>query len=144
MTLTIKQTILYFFIGLGILLNASLCMAEISVIVNPNNTNTITESDIKKIYLGKNKSFPDGSAVSPVDQKEGSKIRVTFGKTILNKSEKQLKPYWAKMLFTGKATPPRELADGFSVKEAVGRDSSAIGYIDSSIVDDSVKVIFSF
>lgn len=144
MKLTIKQAILTFVVVLGSAFYASLSMAEISVIVNPANRSAITEKDIKQIYLGKRHSFPDGGAVSAVDQKEGAADRTTFNSKVLGKSDKQMSTYWAQMLFTGKATPPRDGGDSFAVKDLVGKEPSAIGYIDSSAVDDSVRVVFTF
>ncbi|HEY0939693.1 MAG TPA: hypothetical protein VGE08_06315 [Steroidobacter sp.] len=42
-----------------------------------------------------------------------------------------------------KATPPKAVATGADVKMALAGDPKAIGYIDKSEVDDSVKVVFT-
>ena len=46
-------------------------------------------------------------------------------------------------MFTGKGTPPKEYAGNAEVKKAVAADPKAIGYIDKSAVDDTVKVILT-
>ena len=48
---------------------------------------------------------------------------------------------WSRLIFTGKATPPKELPDAAAVKKAVATDPKAIGYIDKSEVDSTVKVL---
>jgi len=48
-----------------------------------------------------------------------------------------------KLVFTGKATQPKEFASNAEVKKAVAADPKAIGYIDKSAVDDTVKVILT-
>ena len=58
------------------------------------------------------------------------------------KSESQLTSYWSKITFTGKGQPPQRESNDTSVKELVASNPNLIGYIDSSMVDDSVKVIF--
>jgi ABC-type phosphate transport system substrate-binding protein len=45
-------------------------------------------------------------------------------------------------VFTGKATPPKELPSSAEVVKAVSADPNAIGYIDKSAVDGSVKVVY--
>ncbi len=115
----------------------------IAVIVNPDNTNTLDQKAIAKLFLGKKKSFPDGSKATPIDQKTGSASKGVFVKAVLKKSNKQFKAYWAKQVFTGKGTPPKELGSDTAVKEYVANNVGAIGYIDAVQVDDSVKVVLT-
>ena len=118
--------------------------AEIAVIVNSANANAMTATDISRIFLGKKKSFPDGSSAIPVDQQEGTPIRETFVGTVLKKNEQQLKSYWAQRLFTGKGTPPKVISSSAEIKKLVAENPAIIGYIDSSELDNSVKAIYKF
>jgi hypothetical protein len=45
------------------------------------------------------------------------------------------------LVFSGKGQAPKELADNAAVKKAVATDPKAVGYIDKSAVDGSVKVV---
>jgi ABC-type phosphate transport system substrate-binding protein len=74
--------------------------------------------------------------------KEGSSTRTEFVTGILKKSEQQYKAYWAKLLFTGKGNPPKELESSADVKAEVAANKNAIGIIDVADVDDSVKVVY--
>lgn len=126
-------------------LASSLVNAEISVIVSSNNPNSsIDQSMVSKIFLGKSKSFPDGSQAVPIDQDDGSAARDSFNTTILGKSSSQLKSYWSRLIFTGKGTPPKQSGDDTAVKKLVADNPNIIGYIDSSAVDSSVKVVHKF
>ncbi|HUK01828.1 MAG TPA: hypothetical protein VLW26_06075, partial [Steroidobacteraceae bacterium] len=53
----------------------------------------------------------------------------------------QVKATWSRLIFTGKAQPPKEMADSAAVKKAVAADPKTIGYIEKSAVDGSVKVV---
>jgi ABC-type phosphate transport system substrate-binding protein len=131
--------------ALLISLAASTAFAEISVIVSASNPNsTMDQNTVSKIFLGKAKSFPDGSQALPVDQDEGSAVRETFNSTLLGKSASQLKSYWSRLIFTGKGTPPKPSGDDTAVKSIVANHPNIIGYIDSSAVDASVKVVHKF
>ena len=125
----------------------SLCsinaFADIAVIINPSNINTVDTDTIKKIYLGKSKSFSNGDKVNPVDQ-DGTSVADEFNDKVVGKSSSQLNAYWSKLIFTGKGTPPEKLASDQAVIDFVAANNDAIGYIDSSKVSDKVKVIATF
>lgn len=126
-------------------LASSLVNAEISVIVSSNNPNaSIDQSMVSKIFLGKSKSFPDGSQAVPIDQDDGSAARDSFNSTVLGKSSSQLKSYWSRLIFTGKGTPPKQSGNDAAVKKLVADNPNIIGYVDSSAVDSSVKVVHKF
>lgn len=108
--------------------------------LNPEQGVTIVQA--KKIFLGRSKSFPVGGYAVPVDHAKGSVIRNVFYKKVAGKSEVQLNMYWSKMIFSGKATPPLIITGGDSaVKAWVSKNPSGVGYINSSAVDQSVKVL---
>lgn len=119
-------------------------LAEIAVVVNPANSNVVSSDDLSRLFLGKAASFSDGTKAVPVNQSEGAAAREEFDSKVLNRSAAQLKAYWSKLVFTGKGTPPKELADDAAVKAAVAGEVGAIGYISSGSVDSSVKVIATF
>jgi ABC-type phosphate transport system substrate-binding protein len=48
---------------------------------------------------------------------------------------------WARIVFSSAGKPPQELKSGADVKKVISQTPNAIGYIEKSEVDDSVKVI---
>ncbi|MBJ7312098.1 hypothetical protein H7U20_18100 [Rugamonas sp. CCM 8940] len=120
---------------LGTTLSAS---AETVVIVSQKNPATRMFSEqASQFFLGKSAMF------TPVDQAESSAIRADFYHKVADKDPAQVKAIWSKLVFTGKATPPKEYSSDAEVKKAVAADPKAIGYINKNSVDDSVKVILS-
>ena len=69
--------------------------AEYVVIINPGIAADLSQQDVERLFLAKTKTFPDGSIAVPVNQQEGSNIRVTFDSRINGKNESQMKSYWA-------------------------------------------------
>lgn len=117
--------------------------AEIAIIVNKASSLTAAQaSEIQRVYLGKTQKI-DGTDVTPINQTKNTSLSDTFNKTVLSKSSNQVKAYWSKLIFTGKGTPPQELNNDIEVINAVRNDVSTIGYIDASLVDDSVNVILT-
>ena len=115
--------------------------ADIVVIVNPKNAAASLSADqVSAIYLGNTATFPDGAAAALADQPESAGIRGDFYQKATGRSASQVKATWARITFTGKGTPQKELKTDADVKAFVASDPKAIGYIDSSAVDGSVKV----
>jgi len=112
--------------------------AEIVVIVNPKNPATrMFGEQAAQFFIGKSSLF------TPVEYNDGVAIRNEFYSKVLQKEPAQVKAIWSKLVFTGKGTAPKEYKNAAEVKKAVADDVSAIGYIDKSQVDDSVKVILT-
>ena len=128
-------------VSLLISLLSSPAFSDVAIIVHPDNEITLDDKSIARIFLVKTKKFPNGNEAVPVDNQE---IKAQFDKEILKKSKSQLDSYWAKQVFTGKATPPTIVPNTDKVKELVASDPKVIGYIDAASVDDTVKVIFRF
>ena|SRR5688572_19809249 len=117
---------------------ASVATAEVVVVVHPSNpAASMSAEQVADVFLGKS------TALSPVDQPESSAVRGEFYQKVTGKDAAQVKALWTRLIFTGKATPPKEVAASADVKKAVGADAKAIGYIEKSAVDGSVKVVFT-
>jgi ABC-type phosphate transport system substrate-binding protein len=123
-------------------LGATHAHAEIVVIVNPKNpAASMTASQVAALYLGNANTFPDGGAVALSDQPESAGIRGDFYQKATGRSVSQVKATWARLTFTGKGAPPKELKTEADVKAFVASEPKAIGYVDASAVDGSVKAV---
>lgn len=117
--------------------------AALAIVAHPSNSVAgITLDDAQRIFLGKNGEFANGRRAAPVDQSPGTASRTKFMKSVIHKSEDELKGYWSKRMFSGKGQPPREVGDDAAVKAWVASNPDAIGYIDGKLMDGSVKVLF--
>jgi ABC-type phosphate transport system substrate-binding protein len=117
--------------------------AEMAVIVHPSASfASLTEDEVARIFLGKSKSFPGGAQAIPVNQDEGSAVREKFNETLCKKNASQYKAYWSQLVFTGKGTPPKDAGDDAAVKALIAANPNMIGYVDASVVDENVKVVF--
>ena len=113
-------------------------LAEVVVVVNPKAAESaLTKDQVAQFFLGKSTSM------TPIDQPDSAPVRAEFYKKVADKDAAQAKALWSKLVFTGKATMPKEVADSAGVKAAVAANPKAIGYIDKSAVDASVKVVLT-
>lgn len=127
------------FLGMSILAGASIAHAEMVLITHPSNSvSSLPQSQVSRLFLGQTSTFPNGSRATPLDVQGDTKAQ--FHRDVLKRQTEQVEKYWARMIFTGKAQPPREVK-AREVKAVVAETPGAISYIDSSQVDSSVKVI---
>jgi len=126
---------------MGLLL-ASVASAEIVVVVNKQNpVDSLNRRELVDLYMGRTQHYPNGTLVLRLDQAPDSDTRSQFYRSLVNKSVAEVNAYWARLLFTGRASPPQVLDNSASVLDAVRKNPNAIGYVDSRDVDNSVKVI---
>ncbi|MBE0362559.1 hypothetical protein PULV_a0075 [Pseudoalteromonas ulvae UL12] len=118
--------------------------AEVAIVVNTANANSLDQSAIAKIYLGKSKSFPSGDKIEFATLDDGHATTEEFNDKVLKKSSSQVNAYWSKLVFTGKGTPPKKLENDAAMLQFVASNPNAIGFVDAGKVDDSVKVIATF
>lgn len=120
----------------------NVAFAEIAVIANNATTATsLTAKQVRGIFLKKKTKYPDGSAAVPGAQSEGRAISDEFGKKVLKKKPNQLSAYWSKRVFSGKGVPPEKVGDDAAMVDWVAKTPGGIGYVDSKVVNESVKVL---
>jgi ABC-type phosphate transport system substrate-binding protein len=123
-------------LAIGLVAAASFAHADVVVIGNPAAA-ALTKDQVSDVFLGKSQVF------TPIDQPDSAAVRAEFYKKATGRDPAQVKATWSRLVFTGKAVAPKEVADAAAVKKAVAADPKAIGYIDKSAVDGSVKVLLA-
>lgn len=110
--------------------------ADLVVITHPS-AGALTKDQVADLFLGKSQAF------TPVDQAESSAVYADFYKKATGRDVAQVKSTWSRIVFSGKGQPPKQLPDSAAVKKAVAADPKAVGYIEKSAVDGSVKAALS-
>ncbi|MTJ02443.1 MAG: phosphate ABC transporter substrate-binding protein [Idiomarina piscisalsi] len=99
----------------------------------------INEESIARIYLGQSR------VLTGVNLPEDSATRTAFEEALVGQTGNQLKRHWAKLKFTGRATPLETLNNDDAVIEFLKSNPQGIGYVsDKSKVSGDLKVIATF
>lgn len=125
------------FCAASLLLAAGAQADTVVVVSTKSPASNMTKEQVADIFMGRSTAF------TPLDLPESSPVRDEFYSKVTGKSAAQAKSYWAKLSFTGKGTPPKEVSGSGEVKKEVAENPSLMGYIEKSAVDGSVKVLFS-
>lgn len=135
-----------YFLLMMVLLCCRSVYADVLVIVNADNTvKDMSKSEVTAIFMGRYQSFKNGVYALPIDQAADSNIRASFYSLLTGRNIAYINAYWARILFTGRATPPRQVPDNKDVIDLISQNPNAIGYVDSSVDPKKlkgVKIIF--
>jgi ABC-type phosphate transport system substrate-binding protein len=110
--------------------------ADVVVVMGPTAA-AVSKDQVANVYLGRSTDF------TPLDLPESSAVRDAFYKKAADRDAAQVKAVWTRITFTGQGKPPKEMPDAAAVKKAVAADPKAIGYIDKSEADASVKIVLT-
>ena len=118
--------------------------ADIVVIVNPNSgIAELTRRQIIDIYMGRNPGIKNGQRFQPFDHPFKSTVRAEFYNKITGKPVSVINAYWARLLFTGRASPPRLVEDNAAMLETVRENPGAIGYLEQKYLNEHVTVVYT-
>jgi len=99
----------------------------------------LSRDDVINIFLGRYRQLPSGKLAEPLDLTPDSS---TFYERLTGKSRAEINAYWARLLFTGRTSPPRSIASPDKMIEAVLQSAQTIGYIDQARVDRRLRIVF--
>lgn len=112
------------------------------VVVSASSTQgALDKAAVQAAFLGRAPKIGDQPAV--VVFQKGA-IRQGFEADVIGRGGAQLTSHWSRLVFTGRAKAPEDVADDAAVKAKVASTPGAIGYISDDAVDASVKVVFDF
>ena len=104
----------------------------------PVSNLTLTEA--QQLFSGQLRSV-DGHAVEALDMPGNDALRNAFYQQLLGRNADQMRAHWARLIFTGKAKPPREVAHSDEMRNLVTRSSNMIGYLPADKVPANAKVL---
>ncbi|MFU8765337.1 MAG: hypothetical protein ACNA7T_12480 [Haliea sp.] len=115
--------------------------AELVVIMHPESAPaSLDRQAIVNIFMGRHFRLPGGTAVVPVDNQC---CRGDFYRALVDKTLPQINSYWARLVFSGRGSPPQQILNSTEVLDLVSKNPGVIGYVDQSALDTRVTVVFT-
>ena len=99
--------------------------------------NSISRDEAINIYMGRLRRFPTGESVQPLDGPD----KAQFYRLLVNKELADINAYWARLVFSGRTSPPRTFDQSTAVVDYVSENPDAVGYIQRTELNPNVKVI---
>lgn len=115
---------------LAALLVSSPGLAEILIVTsNRSGPIELTREQAEKLYLGRSTTLNDGTPASLVDLPNGP-VRDEFYLKLTGKNPAQIQAYWSRLVFTGRALPPKEARTLAEARQWLTDTPNLIGYLD--------------
>lgn len=137
-----KKYTVFFFVGLvsgfmSLFVSVAFSGEEILIAHPKLPQSSVTQPEIKKIFLGKMAHWNNGKRIVLVVQKQG-KTHKDFLSGYVGKTVVGFRNYWRKKVFTGTGSPPETLKSDEDVVQFVSSQPGAVGYISSNSAHSEV------
>lgn len=130
-------------VGIGFILFWSLhaFAGDLKIVANPSvKADSISESELRSVFLAERNSLNDGTHVEPVFERAGA-VNETFLRDFLKESNESLQSRYGALVFTGKVAMPKSFDSDAEVLAHVAKTRGAIGYVSASASTEGVKVL---
>ena len=115
--------------------------AEIVVIIHPDSPlQKLSTQEISDLYLGRKRTI-QGERPMILDLTSDSPLRERFIKSLTGMPIIHWNAYWARLQFSGDMQPPPQMATSQAVIDTVSRNRLAIGYVNASQLNQSVRAL---
>lgn len=101
---------------------------------------SLNADEASQLYLGRRTTLEDGTQVTLYDLPGGS-TRDRLYALLTGKNPSQIRAYWSRQVFTGRALPPREASSPADLPTLLSNDPSAIGYLPDGPLDPRLRVL---
>jgi TonB family protein len=114
---------------------------DLKIVANLSvKADSISESDLRSVFLAERNSLRDGSHVEPVFERAGA-VHETFLRDFLKESNESLQSRYGALVFTGKVAMPKSFNSDAEVLAHVAKTRGAIGYVSALTSTEGVKVL---
>lgn len=101
----------------------------------------IARNELRPIFQTKKDTWPDGTPARPFNLPEGNAFRQGFDAAVLGLDPDRVTRYWIDRKIRGGERPPQTAPSSAVVLKIVSKTAGALGYVEATAVDASVKVV---
>mgnify|MGYP001454075709 CR=1 FL=1 len=117
-------------------LAAPAARAEIVLVTAIDSTvSELSRDEAEQLYMGRRAALSARGALLLLDLPTGP-VRDQFYRLLTGKNPSQIRAYWSRMVFTGRALPPTESADASDAHRILLENPNAVAYLPASYAND--------
>ena len=134
----------------ALLLAASLVLAAsplaaegtLVIIVNVDSGITrMTPGEATNVFMGRQKRLASGVVAIPMELNLPTDLRDLFYKRLIHLPLSSVRAYWARLLFSGQAQPPRLVDSAEEMIELVAANKGAVGFLEKDKLSRRVRAV---
>lgn len=117
-----------------VLVNAQSNANEVYIVVNANtDVDELNRSEIINIFMGRSNFIGQQShSAMPLDIRGHHEAKEIFYKILIKRSLSEVQSYWARLIFSGDATPPKQIETYTEIRKTLRDNHGAIAYLPAS------------
>ena len=130
-------------IGLAVSGSGAAAAAHLAVVVNKESpAEGLSFNELVKIFKQEKQYWESGQKIYLIMRESGAPEKELLLKKVYRMEDEKLKKFWLGKLYRGEITAlPKTLGSNEAVKRFVRQAPNAIGVIDASFVDETVKIL---
>ncbi|ARS51790.1 hypothetical protein [Kushneria konosiri] len=115
--------------------------ADIAIVINEASpVHQISHGEAVNIFMGRYRRLPDNSVALPIDQ---GPLKARFYKALVKKDMAEINSYWARLVFSGRASPPQQTDTLKDLVDIVTHNNNALGYVDVAEMPSNMRVLLT-
>ncbi len=117
--------------------------ADIAVVTASESAiGSMSLEEAQLLYLGRLTALRDRTPVQLLDLPPGD-TRDAFYQRLTGRNPVQIRAYWSRMVFTGRARPPQQVASDAAMVNALLVDLHSVGYLPVGSVPASLRTLLT-
>jgi hypothetical protein len=104
----------------------------------------LSQDQVINIFLGRYRKLPNGDLAVPIDQPETGSLRSEFYRGLVNKDLNEINAYWARLIFSGRTSPPIQAVDAAEVIQLLKANPGGMTYVERNQVDKRLRIVLEF
>ncbi|MDX1802999.1 MAG: hypothetical protein R3292_02885 [Alcanivorax sp.] len=116
-------------------------IAAIVIVTSPHSAlSQVKQSQLRQLYLRGSQHLGEQKVLA-LDLPDNSALRDRFYQQAVGKSASQVKTFWARMIFTGRGVPPRQVGGVSDMINTLRHQPDTLGYLPEGKVPSDLKVL---
>lgn len=134
--------VFWWLLGLSPCLGLGARASELVVIVNPQSgVEQLSKAEVVNIFMGRQRKLPSGATALAIDLASQNTEKKHFYARLVGKELAEINSYWARLIFSGQGSPPRQAETAEEVLDIIENNKGAIGYLEREQVNPRVLVV---
>lgn len=100
----------------------------------------LTQKQVMSLFLGRSRYLPDGDRVTALDHPIESETRASFYRALTGKNISDIDAYWARLKYSGRASPPLPVQTSEEIIEILSQESGVIAYLPATYKEALAKM----
>ena len=115
---------------------------QIAVVVpSSSSVNALSKAEVIDLFMGRFSETNEGEALVPLDYKSEMDLKGDFYQTLVNRSLRQVNSYWSRLLFSGRAKAPVQVASIENLDDLFRDNRNYVAYVPMNAVSKEMKIV---